>query len=80
MNKLLEELDTLCTDRLLHYSFTWQRINDYSVEIYRGYRTNYKKVVFTDGHTKPKKALKSAIKELKKHLNETQNKQAKQGV
>jgi len=51
-----------CISRNLHCSITYQKINDYSVEIYRGYKTRYEKVFYTDGHIKPKKAIKKALK------------------
>lgn len=51
-----------CKSRALHCSITYQSITDYSIEIYRGYKTNYEKLFYTDGHIKPKKAIKEALK------------------
>ena len=60
--KKAQQLMNKCISRDLHCSITNQRINDYSVEIYRGYKKNYQKVFYTDGHIKPKKAIKKALK------------------
>ena len=60
--KLIEE----CKSRSLNCSITYQHINDYSVEIYRGYESSYQKVFYTDGHLKSKKAIKSGLKYLTK--------------
>jgi hypothetical protein len=60
--KKAQQLMDECISRNLHCSITNQRINDYSVEIYRGCKTNYENVFYTDGHIKPKKAIKKALK------------------
>ncbi len=59
--KLFEE----CKCRAMNCSITYQRINDYSVEIYRGYKSSYVKIFYTDGHIDKKKAIKKALKFLR---------------
>jgi len=59
--KKAAELINECISRNLHCSITYQRINDFSIEIYRGYKTSYEKVFYTDGHIKPNKAIKEAL-------------------
>lgn len=46
-------------------SITYQKVNDYSVEIYSGTGIAYSKTFYTDGHIKPSKAIKKALKFLK---------------
>lgn len=60
-----EKLLIECKSRNLHCSITYQKINDYSVEIYTGYMSTYQKHYYTDGHIRLKKAIKSARKYLK---------------
>lgn len=50
-----------CKARNLNCSITYQRMTDYSVEVYTGYGKSYKKVFYTDGHIKPKKAIKKGL-------------------
>lgn len=47
----LEQLYSVCKDRIYNCSVTYQRINDYSVEIYTGHETNYKNIYYTNGHS-----------------------------
>ena len=54
MKKIFE----ICQDRNWNVSFTWQKINDYSIEIYKGYKTSYELIFYTDGHTDKKQAIK----------------------
>jgi len=61
-NQLTDE----CISRSLNCSITYQRINDFSVEIYKGYGSNYGIVFYTDGHINPKKAIKKALQFLSK--------------
>jgi len=61
--QLMEE----CVSRNYHCSITWQRMTDYSVEIYRGYVTNYKEIFYTDSNVSAKKAIKKALKFLSKN-------------
>ena len=61
LDKLLEQ----CESMNLNCSFTYQRSNDYSVEIYTGYISNYNQLFFTDGHINPKHAAKKGLKFLK---------------
>ena len=58
MKKIFE----ICQDRNLNVSFTWQRINDYSIEIYKGYKSSYELIFYTDGHTDKKQAIKKALR------------------
>ena len=62
-----QKLLDLCHSRNLHCSISWQRVTGYSVEIYTGYKSDYSNLFFTDGHTKPKKAVKEALKFIKKY-------------
>lgn len=61
-NKLMNK----CISLNLHCAITYQKMNDFSVEIYTGYRSTYEKLFYTDGHIKSKKAIKKALKYLKK--------------
>lgn len=54
MKKLFE----MCQNNNVNVSFTWQRINDYSIEIYKGYKSSYELIFYTDGHTDKNKQLK----------------------
>lgn len=54
-----------CQNRNLHASITYQRINDFSIEIYTGYVSNYVKLFYTDGHTDLNAAIKAALGFLK---------------
>lgn len=60
--KKAQKLMNECISRNLHCSITYQKINNYSVEIYRGYKSFYEKIFYTDGHTKSKRAIKKALK------------------
>lgn len=64
--KIESQLFEECKSKALHCSITYQSISDYSVEIYRGYKTNYKKVFYTDGHTDREKAIRAALNFLRK--------------
>lgn len=63
--KLETQLFNACIARNYNCSITYQRINDYSVEIYTGYVSTYKKIFFTDGHLKKEEAIKKALKFIK---------------
>ena len=54
MKKIFE----ICQDRNWNVSLTWQKINDYSIEIYKGYKTSYELIFYTDGHTDKNEAIK----------------------
>jgi hypothetical protein len=60
--KKLKQLIGECKSRNLHCSVTYQKINDISIEIYKGYKSTYVKLFYTDGHIKLKKAIKLALK------------------
>jgi hypothetical protein len=51
-----------CENRNLNCSISYQKITNYSVEIYTGYKKNYKLKFYTDGAISPKKAIKLAFK------------------
>jgi len=59
--KKAKKLIKVCKSKNLNCSITYQRINDCSVEIYTGYGENYKGLFYTDGHSKPKEAIKEAL-------------------
>jgi hypothetical protein len=67
--KIETQLFAECKSRALNCSLTYQSINDYSIEIYRGYKSNYQKVFFTDGHIDKSKAIRKALKYLKQNQN-----------
>ena len=54
MKKIFE----ICQVRNWNVSFTWQRINNYSIEIYKGYKSSYELIFYTDGNTDKKQAIK----------------------
>ena len=54
MKKVFE----ICQNNNLNVSFTWQTINDYSIEIYKGYKSSYELIFYTDGHTDKNEAIK----------------------
>jgi hypothetical protein len=54
-----------CSSRNIHCSITYQKNNDFSVEISKGYNRNYEILFYTDGHTK----LKTAVQEAAKFVN-----------
>lgn len=61
-------LDTLlaeCKNHSLNVSLTNQRINDFSVEIYTGYKETYKCLFYTDGHLYYEAAITEALEFLK---------------
>jgi hypothetical protein len=60
--KLETQLFNECISRSYHCSITYQRINDYSVEIYKGYLVNYDKIFYVDGHIKKETAIRAALK------------------
>jgi hypothetical protein len=63
--KLETQLFDECISRNYNCSITYQRINDYSVEVYRGYQSNYEKIFYTDGHIDKEKAIRKALKFLR---------------
>ena len=58
MKKIFE----ICQDRNLNISFTWKRINNYSIEIYKGYKSSYEVIFYTDGHSDKKQAIKKELR------------------
>lgn len=63
--KLETQLFNECQSLNLHCCIAWQRINEYSVEIYKGYVSNYQKVFYTDGSTSREVVMRRALKFLK---------------
>ena len=47
----LEDIFAACKEYNIHCSISYQRINDYSVELYKGYKSDYKKLFYSDGHS-----------------------------
>lgn len=66
---MIEELINECKNRNLHVSVTYQRITDISIEIYKGYKSNYQCLFYIDG----KPNLESAIIEATEWLNTINN-------
>ena len=58
MKKLFE----ISQNNNVNVSLTWQRINDHSIEIYKGYKASYELIFYTDGHTDKKQAIKKALR------------------
>jgi hypothetical protein len=60
--KLETQLFEECKNRAMNCSITYQYINGYSIEIYKGYETSYQKIFYTDGHTDPRIAIRKGLK------------------
>lgn len=60
------ELFNRCISLGFNVSLTYQRINDYSIEIYHGYQTSYKQYFYTDGNLTRMGAIRKAIRYLDK--------------
>ena len=60
MNKI-KKLFAICEDSNWHVSLTYQRINDYSVEIYTGYVSSYENLFFSDGHASIDGAIQKGL-------------------
>jgi len=63
--KKFDELAGLCQNRCFNFSLTWQKMTDWSIEVYTGYKTSYEKKFYTDGHNNKKEAIKEAIEYMK---------------
>ncbi|QDM00819.1 hypothetical protein [Aliarcobacter butzleri] len=55
-----KKLFGLCLNQDLNVSLSWQKITDWTVEIYVGYRTNYRNIFYGQSTSK-KEVLKEAI-------------------
>lgn len=55
------ELISECQRRDWNISLTWQKINEWSVEIYTGYKSSYEKKYYTDGHMTKEVAIETAL-------------------
>ncbi|MCK9445684.1 hypothetical protein M0Q50_02200 [bacterium] len=66
--KLETQLFEKCKSMAYNCSLTYQSMNDFSVEIYTGYNTSYKKIFYTDGHIDKKNALKKSLKFLNRKI------------
>lgn len=64
--KMLLELDDFCRNRDWNFSVTWQKVNNYSVEIYRGNGITYQKIIYMESLTL-KKVLKKAMNFIKEY-------------
>ena len=76
--KKFNELTEQCQSRCFNLSLTWQKMTNWSIEIYTGYKTSYKVEFFSDGHLNKKEAIKKGIKymkELKKRGDVTRSPQ-----
>lgn len=60
-DNLLDKLIAECKNRNLNVSFSNQRMNDFSVEIYKGYKEEYECVYYTDGHLYYEVAIQNAL-------------------
>lgn len=69
IKKIENQLFDECKSRNWNCSLTYQRINDFSVEIYKNYKNNYELIFFTDGHLKKEKAIKTALKFIRNYHN-----------
>ena len=63
--KIETQLFDECKSRNFNCSLTYQQINDFSVEIYKGYKDTYQQVFYTDGHLEKSIAIKKALKFLR---------------
>ncbi len=50
-----------CQARDWNISLTWQKINEWSIEIYTGYKSNYEEKYYTDGHMTKEVAIETAL-------------------
>ncbi len=60
-NREFSKLEEFCISRDYNISVTWQRMTDWSIEIYTGYKTKYSKLFYTDGHIDKSEALNKAF-------------------
>ena len=58
MKKVFE----ICQNNNLKVSFIWQEINDYSIEIYKRYKSYYELIFYTDGNADKKQVIKEALR------------------
>ncbi|BAV39402.1 hypothetical protein BPT24_285 [Tenacibaculum phage pT24] len=65
--KKLKKLIGKCVNYNLNISFTHQRINDYSIEIYKPHSKGQPPLFYTDGHIDAKKAIKKGLKFIKSY-------------
>lgn len=66
--KLEDQLFDECKHRGYSCSITYQRINDFSVEIYKGHELSYQSIFFSDGHLDSKRSIRKALRFLKKSV------------
>ena len=69
MSKKLEKLMAECKSRTVNCSITYQKINEFSVEIYTGYKKCYVKYFYSDGHLTAKAAIRKGLKYINKSSN-----------
>ncbi len=57
-----QEFIALCQNRAFNFSLTWQKMDDWSLEIYTGYsKHSYELRFYTDGHSKREDAIKEGL-------------------
>lgn len=66
---LIKELFDECKSLNYNCSLTYQKINDFSVEIYQGYQIDYTQIFYTDGHLPSDEAIQEALDTLKNYMN-----------
>lgn len=47
--RTFEELISICKNNNFNITIGYQKINDYSIEIYKGYVSNYEQIYYSDG-------------------------------
>jgi DNA polymerase-3 subunit epsilon len=62
---IFAELEEYCLNRDLNVSLSWQKMTNWSVEVYRGYKKSYQGIFYTDGHLNKSEAINVAIKHFK---------------
>ena len=65
--KKAKELFDICLSHGLNISLTWQKMTNFSIEIYRGYDKSYSAVFYSEGHIKSKNAIKAALKHMRNY-------------
>ncbi len=68
-----QRLFDICHNDDKNVSLSYQRVTFYSVEIYIGYKSNYKNFFYSDGHLTVKSAAKAGIKFMKKYIKNRNN-------
>lgn len=61
MKRNVKTLMDVCISLDINCTISRQKINDYSIEIYKGYGKDFQQLFYTDGHVSLKKAIKKAL-------------------